>query len=292
MTVTPTVTPTNTLTPTPTFTPTPSSTPTGDADAQAYLAEVVNQGGTVTSDITAAVETLFTDLKSAGIYSKMDIFMPMIGGVKNSMIINAKDPTNTTLQWTEFGTPLTYNVSGITGNNNGALRSNFIMSDLTQATTGSTHFASYLNRLNVTEGKGYLNGFIDTSGLPYGYYNCHNYTTNLYGGLWGSETLGDNVTPVTGVWMRNRETNDSLIQYVNNTSVGSNGTTNNFLPTNLTQGLGLFTLYWSSQPNNLYPGEIGDHRYAWVSIGAGLTSTERTNLYNAINTFQTTLGRA
>jgi hypothetical protein len=137
-----------------------------------------------------------------------------------------------------------------------------------------------------------LNGFIDTDGLPYGYFNCHNYTTNLYGGLWGSETLGDSVTPVTGVWMRNRESNDSLVQYVNNSNVGQNLSTNTYMASNQNKGIGLFTLYWNYQPNYLYPGVIGDHRYAWVSIGAGLNSTERTALYNAINTFQTTLGRA
>jgi hypothetical protein len=291
-TVTPTVTPTNTVTPTPTFTPTPSSTPTGDADAQAYLAAVVATGGTVTSDITVAVETLFEDLKSAGIYSKLDVLMPMVGGTKDSCLINAITPTNDLYKWTEYGTTLTYNVSGITGNRNGVLQSNFVMTDLTNVDVTNSHFTMYLSKLNTNAGDGYLNGYLNTQELPYTAFNCATYGDNIYGGLIGDKNDGGSMPAETGMWLRNRESNTGYTQYISNVlkeSVSFTATESSFEPS---MNIALFTLYWRVfGSNNLYNGEIGDMTYSTVTIGGGLNSSERTDLNNIITTFNTTLGR-
>jgi hypothetical protein len=68
-TVTPTVTPTSSITPTPTVTPTATVTPTpstsvpsGDPDAALLLSDVLAAGGTLDATISAATETLFTEL--------------------------------------------------------------------------------------------------------------------------------------------------------------------------------------------------------------------------------------
>lgn len=89
---TPTPTITETITPTPTLTPT--ITPSGgvpfDADAAAYLTQLILSGGTgITPTISAATNTLFTELKSNGLYSKIDVMYPFLGGTTNSHAINA-----------------------------------------------------------------------------------------------------------------------------------------------------------------------------------------------------------
>jgi len=106
----PTPTPTATITPTPT--PTPSaSVPSFDADAAAYLAEVVASGGTVDAAMSAATNTLFVDLKAAGFYSDI-IFYPMMGGTAASHAIEATLSGND-ITW-QGG--VTHTVSGATGN--------------------------------------------------------------------------------------------------------------------------------------------------------------------------------
>ena len=45
-------------------------------------------------------------------------------------------------------------------------------------------------------------------------------------------------------------------------------------------------------PNDLYNGEIGNTSYCFVTYGLGLTSQEKTDIYNIITTFNTTLSRA
>jgi len=96
---TPTVTPTSTVTPTPTVTPTSTLTPTPtpsapafDADAAAYLAEVISAGGSVDATMSAATDTLFTDLKSNGIYSKLTAMYPFLGGTQNAHAVEAISP--------------------------------------------------------------------------------------------------------------------------------------------------------------------------------------------------------
>ena len=90
----PTPTPSVTVTPTMTPTPTPTLPPAGDPDALAYLSDVVAAGGTTDATIDAAVETLFVDLKSAGVYNDLVAFYPLVGGVAASNLINANGNTS------------------------------------------------------------------------------------------------------------------------------------------------------------------------------------------------------
>lgn len=85
---TPTNTPTNTITPS----PTPTAGASFDSDAATYLAAVLSAGGTLSPTISAATNTLFTSLKSAGIYTKMTAFYPVLGGTQNSNGIEGKSP--------------------------------------------------------------------------------------------------------------------------------------------------------------------------------------------------------
>lgn len=54
--------------------------PPGDPDANAYISAVTTAGGTLSAGDEAAIQTLFTDLKSNSLYTKLDILYPMMGG--------------------------------------------------------------------------------------------------------------------------------------------------------------------------------------------------------------------
>ena len=73
----------------------------GDADATAYLSAVTTAGGSTDATIDAAVQTLFVDLKLAGLYSKLVAFYPLIGGIAASNRINAN--SNTSYDLSLFG---------------------------------------------------------------------------------------------------------------------------------------------------------------------------------------------
>jgi hypothetical protein len=263
----------------------------GDADAAAYLAAVVATGGTVTSDITAAVNTLFEDLKTAGIYTKLDLLMPMVGGTKPSMLLNAKEPTNSLWGWTEFDTTIGYVSSGITNNGNGVLRSNFMISAFTQCITGSSHFAIYYNR---TTSGAYFSGSLNTQQIPYGFFNVAswNATGALYGGQFGGGPVFDAAdTAAPGWWFAQRTAINNAVWYRNNSLIQNPTDTVTYLANDPLRPICLFGLGWIGQgPNNIYTEGINGSMCT-VTIGGSLNSTERTDLYNIITAFNTALSR-
>jgi hypothetical protein len=56
----------------------------GDADATAYINAVVTAGGTLSAGDETAIQTLYTDLKTAGVYSKLTRMYPLTGGIQAS----------------------------------------------------------------------------------------------------------------------------------------------------------------------------------------------------------------
>jgi hypothetical protein len=218
--------------------------------------------------------------------------MPMVGGTKPSMLINAKTPTNDLYKWTEFGAPLDYDVSGITGNLTGVLKSNFKLSELTNTVTGACHFGIYYNQLSTIGSGGYLNGYIDTAGAPYQYYNVSVYGGSLYGGqTGGGSVFSVGHTPVTGWWYAQRSSDSSAQWYSSDSLIQDSTDTVTFRSTEQDQYYALFGLGWTSQgPNGIYT-EGGNARIATVTMGSNLTSQEKTDLYDIILAFNTALSR-
>ena len=125
-TMTPSSTPAVSPTQTPTPTPTPSATPPTpfDPDAAAYLAAVIDAGGSVDATISGATETLFLDLKSNSLYSKLIAFYPVLGGVQASHAINGN--MNATYDISYNGA-WTHSISGQTSPNGGYGLTNYII---------------------------------------------------------------------------------------------------------------------------------------------------------------------
>ena len=215
--------------------------------------------------------------------------MPMIGGTKPSILINAKEPTNSSWGWTEYGTPLTYNASGITGNGNGVLKSNWNDSVLrTDGTSG--HVSIYCNKLTTIQQS--LNGMINTSGAGYSFFGS-SYYSNWYGGVFTNNSNQGNAPALqTGLWLANRTGSTNSQMWIND--VATNSTNLDLGKDKRNDPQAIFTLVWRNNgyPNDLYNGEIGNPSYCFVTYGLGLTSQEKTDIYNIITTFNTTLSRA
>jgi hypothetical protein len=71
-----------------------SATAPLDPDAEAFLNAVVATGGTIDATITSAVNTLFTDLKSTGIYNELLAFYPAVGSTEASTALNGIRTSN------------------------------------------------------------------------------------------------------------------------------------------------------------------------------------------------------
>jgi hypothetical protein len=263
--------------------------PSIDPDAQAFLDAVVAAGGTIDSTITDATDVLVTDLKTAGVWSKIDVFLPVVGGTANSHKINLVEPSNATFDYTYFGT-VNHSVSGMTRDASlGAVVPTWYVEDLVQSTTGSSHYALYRNRVSADVA---INGYLDTSeGNPYRYFCIGNNGSSAYGELYGRYNQSWNAISNNGLGLMTLNKNGSSLSLYQNNSLINTIASDAFYTAPSTEKIPVLAIWWTNYPDNIYPDPT-DQRVSTLSIGAGLSSTERADLDTAIENFNTTLGRA
>ena len=290
----PTQTPTTTRTPspTPTTTGTPTPTPTAsspafDVDAATYLGQVLFAGGTgITATVSGATNTLFTSLKSCGVYNKIAVMYPFLGGVANSTAINAKNTGTFFMQWNGG---LTHNYSGVTGNGtNGYGNTTYPASAFT---VNQVHLAIYQNTANTPakteellagvypQQATFQLGTNFTSGSPDGwYYRVGRAGVEVRGAYSGSVADCYVITRNSGT-TENLYKGGSLLN-TNAASTYSN-TAGNF-------PVYAFNFNVSNAP---YSNGYANQRLGFLCFGGGLSATEALCLNNAITTFNLTLGR-
>jgi hypothetical protein len=100
-----------------------------------------------------------------------------------------------------------------------------------------------------------------------------------------------NQTDASGMFVLSRIANNSLKLYQNNSLKQTNTTVNSSTFNNLSQiDLTISAMHYKDSATEFY-SSFSDRRSSFISIGEGLNDTESSNLYTAVNNFQTTLGR-
>jgi hypothetical protein len=242
-----------------------------DPDAQAFFDRVTTAGGTLTTTEKNATNQLVLDMKSAGIWTSMKAVYPMVGASAAACAQNLKSSSFTGT----FTSGWTFASTGVTPNGTSAyMDTNFNAQALGGFTNDYSMFM-YTRTLNVSDGGngiGAAGGRTDL--LDYGgarYFTCGLSPTQINSGTtWIGLSLGSRIS----------STSNKL--YRNNTNTYSNNTLNtstSFTSTNLLMGsfsgVALFTNY----------------QYALFGMGNGLTDTQASNFYTAVQTFNQTLNR-
>jgi len=230
------------------------------------------------SSIIIAISQLTTDLKSYGLWDKMKAIYPFVGGTSGSHSLNLKDPRDADNAFRLF-------FSG-----------SWIHSS-TGATPSTAYAETYLNsstELSLNSGSFgvYLNSFVNEK-IPMLISDSINFigtwviermtNTNVdvgfHDGLTSNE-LGPAQT--AGFYQISRNNNTQLFFRTNNVlqtrSVNSTGLVNRTFKLGAFDNNGSFSQFMINQARFFY-------------IGTGLTITEQSNFYTAVQRFQTTLGR-
>lgn len=268
--ITPSVTPTNTSTPTPT--PTPSAA-AFDVDAAIYLDAVLFAGGSVDATMSAATNTMFTDLKLEGIYSKLFCLYPLMGGVANAHAINAVDPSSFFIQW--FG-GVTHDALGSKGNGTtGYGNTQWIQNNETTAANTTLGLYMSVSGNNAYDmGRQVSGGYLTINN----HQNYTNFRSAINAGLVNFQT---NMSGETGFYGLSRASSTQVTRYTPSTP---GLTTNNTETASLATGpLGLMTL------SGL--GTASSKTYGTFVIAEGLSLTELQNLASIVTTFNNTIGR-
>lgn len=246
-----------------------------DPSAQAFITAAGITDGTQQS----AVNQLVLDLKSANIWTKMKAIYPIVGGTSSTHKWNLKDPRDLDSAFRlNFTTGWTHSSNGMTPNGTSAYANTFLTPS-TALILNSTHL-SYYSRTNINTDIYTIGSFDNTNSLTmYANYLNNNYS-DQYNGANGR--LLTSVTRGDGFFISNRTASNLHNSFRNSTKLGTS--------TNSTSigSLSSFNVLLAAiQPTFI----DGEKQCAFASIGDGLTDTEASNFYTAVQTYQTTLGR-
>ena len=272
-----------------------------DPDADAYIFAVVTAGGTVDATIEAAVDTLFVDLKAAGLYSKMSFMHPYVGGVADSNKINAINPGTNDLTFTGA---FTHNSLGTVADVRTAVANTGWVGPPTGGSISDFHYSYYTGTTNAIPFAGgavYLQEFgnLDTlfnTNAVFSWLSGADYTVD--GGLsyfnGGTNTGYLQVSQAVmngtiGLFGASRTSTTSMKAFKDGAQVGTTQTAvvNQSWPSTTLMSPG-----FTSPPNASGNQTSSTRRRQFTSFGTSLSDAEFTTLYSIVQTFQTSLSRA
>jgi hypothetical protein len=245
-----------------------------DADAIAYW----TASGITDPDVQGYLHNFYFDWKAAGLYAKTHAMYLLSNGSYASVKFNMVDPDddNASFRLTENGT-ITYASSGVTSN----------------GSTGyfNTHFSPNAN--------------LTANSAAIGFYSKTNASTGLNGSVTGSNRFvlapkfGDGigysqltsnaqfasvaVADSRGLFTGSKVSSTDQKLYKNGSSIASNATSDN--TTWATDNV-----YLLVRNNGGTPDNYDTHKYTFVFITDGLSSTEVSDAYTIIQALMTNLG--
>ena len=243
-----------------------------DADAQAFF----TAAGITDTTQKSAVNQLVLDLKSYSIWTKMKALYPMVGGTSTTHSYNL---INTAQYQLTFNGGWTHSSTGALPNGTNAY-ANTGFNASTQLTTTSGNIGMY-SRTNNTGIRFDFGASVGSNRL----YLYSNYNGSSGYASYASE-FGFSATNTQGLYSLGRLSSQS-----SNVRLIRNGSTTLYNDNPSAISLPNANLYLAASNENGSASGYSSREYALFYMSDGLTNTEISNFYTAVQTFQTTLGR-
>jgi hypothetical protein len=250
-----------------------------DPDAQAFFDRVTTAGGTLSETEKSATNQLVLDMKSAGIWTAMRALYPMVGASAAACAQNLKSSSFTGT----FSSGWTFSANGVQGNGSSAYFDTALNTS-TNLTTTSTHLSIYVRNNSNANSPYDLSNATDLGMTIDPTYLIARYASNTaYLGIADVNYLTKSVSlDSRGFWSGGTNGSRAQILYQNGTSVATQTGSGNFANNNL---------YLGGANAGGTPLFFSDKQYALCSIGDGLSGTNQSDFYTAVQAFQTTLSR-
>ena len=246
--------------------------PSGPSYGTLTTAWIAATGETDTT-ILGALNTLETDLTTYGLTAKMKALYPFVGGTSTKHSYNFMNTAQ--YQLTFYG-GWTHSTGSKPNGTNGYATTGIYANNFT---ADSQHMSNYSRQITNTGGTEI--GFISyDSPNKFNYVMFQHPTSNVYAAIQSSDSLMDSTNDAGyGLIISNRRNNTNIQRYYRNTKTEI---------VNVGNGLGTKQIYLSAIDG---ANTFGTCEIAFGTVGDGLTDTEASNFYTAVQTFQTTLGR-
>jgi hypothetical protein len=259
-----------------------------DADAVAFFNRVTTAGGTLSTTEKQAVNQLVLDLKANSLWTPMKAVYPMVGASAAACAQNLKSASFTG----SFSSGWTFASTGVTGNGVSSFM-NTGFNPSTQLSNNSINMSGYSRsqkypNLSATPMIVFASLGSGTNLLDLEIINASNANKTasyIYDYDANKGILEVATTSTLGFYTSVRSSTSSHKIYKNGSVIATSTTASNY-----NNGANL-NLYFGALNNNGALLFSNDVIYAFASIGDGLTDTQASNLYTAVQAFQTTLSR-
>ena len=246
-----------------------------DASATAFLSAT----GITDPTITSAIDTLCKDLKSAGIFTKMSAIYPMVGGTATTHKFNLVNPVDSDAAFRlSFLGGWTHSSNGMLPNGLNGYADTFLTPSTTLSLNNTS--LSLYSRTNKSESSIDI-GCQGGGNATYTHWNFA--TTTAFRGINSAPTTRVPIVNTTGLLTASRIVSNNEVYYSNG-AFASNFNANS-------TALTAQKIIIGGRNNGGTADLLANKQYAFACIGQGLSATEASNLYTAVQKFQTTLGR-
>lgn len=248
-----------------------------DTDAQAFITAT----GITNNTQKSAVNQLVLDLKSYGIWTKMKAIYPFVGGTASQHRFNLKDPrTIASAFYIDFFGGGSHTSNGYEPNLTSYADTK--LNSYNELNLNSCHF-SYYSRTNTSKDNYDMGVTTNSTGVNLTFASALKWTDgNIYYGMSFNE-VGKASSSSSKNFIFNKTSSTITSLFENTTKTSNTIVTKSGLP-NGNIFIGARNLDGVAQNSS-------QRNCAFSTIGEGLTDGEATALYNAIQTFNTTLGR-
>jgi hypothetical protein len=228
-----------------------------------------------------AINTLVVDLKAASIWTKMKALYPFVGGTATTHKWNLKDPRDLDAAYRiQFNGGWTHNSDGIQGDGYTGYANTFAAAPSTAIPDMANHWSSYIKQLpNSAKYTGIFD--FPPNIITFGWYGGGG-SSNWFGGLQNFGGYG--ITNQTGFLNGTVTSSSNGVLYFNGSSIAS--VNSGIIPFG-----GSYNYYLGAQNSGGNPTSYNNALVSFVSLGNSLTATDASNLYIAVQKFQTSLGR-
>lgn len=257
--------------------------PSGDPDANAFI----SAAGITDSTQQSAIQTLVTDLKTAGIWSKFIAFWPFVGGTASQHKYNLIDPRDLDAAYrVTFNGTLTHSSTGVKGDGSTGYYETHI--DLNSDLSQNDNFGFVYTRIAAQENKISGYGSIGQTNDCWWQIGSVRNTSNIYNARIYSTNAG--VSQITGV------TSGAGLFGISRTSstavsMNINKSHTSFTRSSVSPNTGQTPYGLCFQTSTGTSAHSANEHAAGGFTNQGLTTSEIDDLYDAVQAYQTTLSR-
>jgi hypothetical protein len=243
-----------------------------DPDAQAFFDRVTAAGGTLSVTEQTATNQLVLDMKAAGIWTAMRAVYPMVGASAAACAQNLKSSSFTGT----FSSGWTFASTGATPNGTSAFMNTNLNSN-TSLNLNDSHASVYL-RTNTNGLFCDLGNFNSTTGI------------NIFSRFGNAQYVrinDEDLNTIATTDSRGFRFGSRIISTTKNIYINNSRT--DFAQNSI--GKANFNIYIGARNFVGNADYFSNRENAFASIGDGLTNTQGSAFYTAVQAFQTTLSR-